>query len=184
MSLETNRLLLRQWQRADYAPFAELNADPNVRRFFPKVQTPEESNADAQIIHDFIARKGWGLWAVELKESAEFIGFVGLFEPTAALPFSPCVEIAWRLRKEHWGSGYATEAGAKALSYAFETLALDEVISMAVVSNAPSIAVMTRLGLQDAKQNFAHPDIPLEHELSEHVLYKITREQWLSQLSL
>jgi len=182
--LETNRLLLRQWQESDFMPFAKLNADVEVRRYFPDVQTQENSIRDAKTCQSLIAEKGWGFWAVELKSTNEFIGFIGLHEPSADLPFSPCVEIGWRLSKQFWGHGYATEGAKEVLSYAFKVLNLDEVVSFTVLENTPSRAVMSRIGLSQCLENFNHPDIALDHPLSEHVLYKITKREWFSQKCL
>ena len=175
--LKTDRLLLRQWQSEDYPPFARLNNDPIVMAYYPSVLTEPESNALAEKIKDLISQRGWGLWAVELKLNKQFIGFVGLHIPDASLPASPCVEIGWRLDKSSWGKGYATEAANAALTYAFETLHLDEVVSFTSVSNNKSRAVMERLNMTNTQENFEHPILPEGHKLREHVLYKIKKPQ-------
>ena len=175
--LETKRIKLRQWQEQDLPVFATLNADPQVMEYFPEPLSQEQSNKLARRCESLITQNGWGFWAVELKQSKEFIGFLGLHKPQSNLPFSPCVEIGWRLLKDHWGNGYATEASGVALRFAFNELALDEVVSYTTVSNTRSRAVMERLGFYDTKQNFAHPDLPKEHHLAEHVLYKINHFQ-------
>ena len=102
----TPRLLLRQWRSADCAPFAALNADPRVMGFFPSPLTREESDALADRCESHIGASGWGVWAVERKDTGDFIGFVGLNVPTAPLPFAPCTEVAWRLAFDHWGHGF------------------------------------------------------------------------------
>ena len=117
IAFETERLRLRQWREADYAPFAALNADAQVMRYFPAPLTRVESDAMADHCRSLIAAKGWGVWVAERKADGDFLGFVGLHEPTAALPFAPCVEIAWRLARHAWGSGYATEAARGALAW-------------------------------------------------------------------
>jgi ribosomal-protein-alanine N-acetyltransferase len=94
------------------------------------------------------------------------------------LPFSPCVEIGWRLLKSYWGNGYASEAARAALKYFFEILCLSEVVSFTTVFSFRSQAVMERLGLRNTHQNFEHPDLPKGHALSEHVLYKTTKSEW------
>ena len=154
--LKTDRLKLRQWAPGDYAPFAELNADPEVMEFYPNTRTKAESIAFAQKIAALIANRGWGFWAIELKAENRFIGFAGLHKPEVELPFTPCVEIGWRLSKKHWGHGYATEAARAALEYAFETLRLDEVVSFTSLLNTKSEAVMRRLNMVDTKQNYLH----------------------------
>ena len=99
--LTTARLRLRQWREEDLAPFAALNADPQVMEFFPKVLTRAESDAVAGRIRDHFARHGFGLWAVEAPGAADFVGFVGLAVPSFEAHFTPCVEIGWRLAREH-----------------------------------------------------------------------------------
>ncbi len=146
--------------------------------YFPALLSIEESNAIAEKCKSLISERGWGFWAVQLKSTDEFIGFVGLHIPKSNLPFSPCVEIGWRLLRKFWGKGYATEAAAEALAYAFNTLKLSEVVSFTSVANFRSRSVMERLGLSNTHQNFEHPDIQKGHSLSEHVLYKITKQEW------
>jgi RimJ/RimL family protein N-acetyltransferase len=181
--LETARLQLRQWQPQDYPPFAAMGADPDVMAYFPHLLTPEQSNAMADNIRKKLTDQGWGFWAVEIKASGDFAGFVGLNQPQYPLSCSPCVEVGWRLAKAYWGQGYATEAGHAALEFAFNTLNLTEVVSFTSVLNLRSQAVMRRLGMQDVRQNFEHPLVPEGDRLREHVLYKICRADWLSQLN-
>lgn len=178
IELKTERLLLRQWKKEDYSHFAKLNADPAVMKYYPSTLSKAESNAMADKIQSILSEKLWGFWALEIIETKQFIGFVGLHEPSYDLPVTPCIEIGWRLAKEHWGKGYATEAGKAALTFAFENLGLNEVYSFASVNNQKSWAVMQRLGLQNTDNNFEHPIIPEGDPLREHVLYKITLEQW------
>jgi ribosomal-protein-alanine N-acetyltransferase len=177
--LETDNLKLRQWLPSDYAPFAELNTDSEVMAFYPNTLNKSESNAFAQKLESLISKRGWGFWAVDLKAENCFIGFVGLHKPEAKLPFTPCIEIGWRLSKKYWGYGFATEGAHAALKYAFEALFLEEVVSFTSLNNTRSKAVMQRLNMVDTNQNFEHPNIPLGHQLREHVLYKITKEQWV-----
>jgi RimJ/RimL family protein N-acetyltransferase len=178
IEVTTHRLLLRQWRDEDLPLFARINADPQVMKYFPSVLSIEQSNAMAHNLRAVISQKGWGFWAVELAASGEFIGFVGLNEPAYELPFAPCVEVGWRLAKAYWGRGYATEAGRAALAVAFDALALPEVVSFTPVPNKKSRAVMERLGMTDARQNFMHPAVPEKHPLREHVLYRITHAEW------
>lgn len=174
MELKTERLLLRQWREADYEPFAALNADPDVMAFYPSTQTAERSLEMAKYFQGLIAEKGWGFWAVERLSDQRFLGFVGLHEPSYDLPVTPCVEIGWRLSKDAWGKGYATEAAKAALGFAFETLKLKQVYSFTSVGNLRSRAVMEKIGMSNTHANFEHPIIPEGHPLREHVLYKIT----------
>jgi len=173
---------MRQWRKQDYLAFTKMNADSNVMEFYPNVLTTQQSNDMAEKIESEIAEKGWGFWAIELKDKNTFIGFVGLHEPDYELPMSPCVEIGWRLAKEYWGSGYATEAGKAALNTAFNKLGLAEIYSFASVSNKKSLAVMERLNMVNTNNNFEHPMIPINNALREHMLYKINRQQWLNNI--
>ena len=177
--LETSRLILRQWESSDFSPFADLNKDHQVMEFFPNLLTDEESDKMAMKIQSLITKQGWGFWATEEKESGEFIGFVGLHKVRTNLPFYPNVEIGWRLAKKYWQKGYATEAAFASMNYAFEVLNLDQLISFTTVKNIRSQAVMIKLGMSDTNQNFFHPEIEHDNLLSEHVLYKITRSEWL-----
>lgn len=176
--LETERLILRQWCDDDKQPFAALNADPIVMQYYPSTLSTSESDALAEKTASLIAAKGWGFWALESKADKRFIGFTGLHQPEHDLPCMPCVETGWRLARNEWGKGYATEAARAALQYAFDRLHLAEVVAFATVENRRSQAVMRRLDMVDTKQNFLHPGLPPGHPLQEHVLYKINRQAW------
>ncbi len=177
----TERLQLRRWKESDKEPFAALNADPVVMEFFPKLLTRAESDALANDIKARFEKQGFGLWAVELKDSGQFIGFVGLNVPQFEAPFMPAVEIGWRLAKEYWGKGYATEAANAVLDVAFNKLGLTEIVSFTVPANTPSRKVMERLGMtHNPIEDFAHPKLPVDHPLSKHVLYRINRDQWMA----
>ncbi|WP_263080797.1 GNAT family N-acetyltransferase [Endozoicomonas sp. Mp262] len=175
---ETERLYLRQWHQDDFVPFSEMCADPKVMEFYPSLLTREESYDMAKKCQDLIAERGWGFWAIEEKESNRFIGFVGLHIPKDKLPFSPCVEIGWRIAPLHWGKGYATEAARSALRVGFEQLDLSEIVSFATVNNFKSRAVMERLKMVEDKATFEHPALPEGHELRRHCLYRLSRKNW------
>jgi ribosomal-protein-alanine N-acetyltransferase len=177
--LSTPRLWLRQWRASDRVPFAALNADPVVMELLGGCRDSAASDALARGAEAEIARQGWGLWAVEVRESGAFIGFVGLRAPSFEAHFTPCVEIGWRLAQGSWGKGFATEAGRECVRFAFERLALDELVSFTVPSNQRSRAVMERLGMcRDANGDFDHPRLPPGHPLRPHVLYRLRREDW------
>lgn len=180
IQFETARLRLRQWRAVDYAPFAALNADPEVMAFFPSPLSRAGSDALASRLEALINQRGWGFWACELKSTGEFIGFVGLHEPAAALPFSPCVEIGWRLAVPFWGQGYATEAANGALAVGFEQLALSEIVSFTALINTRSRALMSRLGMQQAGQ-FMHPSVATDSPLRAHCWYRLSSAQWHAQ---
>lgn len=179
LSITTKRLYLRPWQQADYAPFATINADAQVMECFPRPLTTAESNALAQRITTGIQERGWGLWAVGEQEGDPFIGFVGLHIPRNSLPFSPCVEIGWRLATKHWGKGYAPEAAAATLAVAFHTLELDEVVAFTSATNVRSRRVMEKIGLISTAEDFDHPDVPTTSPLRRHVLYRLNRNHYL-----
>ena len=174
--LRSERLLLRRWRPADLAPFAQLNADPRVTEYLPARLTRAESDAFAARIESHFAERGFGLFAVEVLGGAPFVGFVGLSVPRFTAPFTPCVEIGWRLAAEHWGAGYASEAARAVLRFGFESLGLDEIVSFTVVANARSRAVMERIGMtHDAADDVDHPALAEGHPLRRHVLYRIAK---------
>ncbi|NCB37968.1 MAG: N-acetyltransferase [Erysipelotrichia bacterium] len=173
--METERLVLRNWLKRDLKPFASMNSDPVVMEFFPKMLSEDESNAMAANIQNHLDREGWGLWAVERKDCGKFIGFTGLSVPKVILPFSPCVEIGWRLAKEHWGKGFASEAARAVLKFAFSEIQLEEVVSFTAKINLRSQAVMKRIGMQNTDFDFKHPNVPPESILCHHVLFKAFR---------
>ena len=175
---ETPRLYLRQWRESDRAPFAALNSDPVVMEFFPALVSRESSDASIDEWQLQFAERGWSNWAVEVKETRAFAGFVGLSIPRRVLPFSPCVEIGWRLARSHWNRGFATEAARGALSVGFERLALAEIVSFTSALNLRSRAVMERIGMHNAHQDFEHPGAPEGSPLRVHCLYRMSREQW------
>jgi RimJ/RimL family protein N-acetyltransferase len=177
---ETERLLLLPWQERHVAPFARLNADPEVMRYFPSVLSEDQTRASVTGWQEHLARHGWSNWAVELKGTGEFIGFVGLWIPSRPMPFGDCVEIGWRLARRHWSQGYASEAAREALRFGFCDIGLEEIVAFTALVNQPSRAVMERIGMKDARADFDHPAVPIGSELRRHCLYRITRADWRS----
>lgn len=175
---ESECLILRPWTKSDYPKFAELNSDTDVMRYFPAPLTTQESNALADRLSQLIDQNGYGLWAAELKKSSEFIGFVGLNNQTqeSGIPYSPLLEISWRLAREYWGQGLATEAAKCALNYAFTQLGASEVYAFTALKNAPSQRVMHKIGMTNTGLNFDHPKLADGHELQRHCLFKIARQ--------
>lgn len=175
-TLETARLTLRPWKPSDYALFAAQNADPRVTATLAGNLTRFESDALADRIAGHIVEHGWGLWAIEVKGGAPFIGFAGLSRSPFEAAFTPCVEIGWRLAFEHWGHGYATEAAKAVLAFGFDELQLPEIVSFTTVSNIRSRAVMDRIGLiYDPTGDFDNPSLDASHPLRPHVLYRMKR---------
>ena len=176
---QTERLWLRQWRDEDWVPFAALNADPAVMRYFPSTLDEQESNAFAYRNAALLEVNGWGLWAVEVVESGEFVGFVGLNQPQWTAAFTPCTEVGWRLARSAWGKGYATEAACAALAVAFGPLGLDEVVSFTTVANDRSRAVMERLGMsRDPTEDFDHPKLGSDSSVRRHVLYRLRADRF------
>ena len=172
--LKTERLILRRWQESDREPFRALNADPRVMEFFPSLLTPEETDAGIARVERHFDQHGFGLYAAELIETRDFIGFIGISIPGFDAPFMPAVEIGWRLAYAFWGRGLATE-GARAVSrHALETLKLPGLVSFTVPANLRSRRVMENIGMvHDPAADFNHPGIPEDHPLRPHVLYRL-----------
>ena len=173
-ALTTDRLLLRQWHESDREPFAAQSADPEVMRYFPKLLTRDEADALIDRHQVQLAAGEPGLFAVEVRESGAFIGFVGLAVPSFEASFTPCVEVGWRLARSAWGHGYATEAALAALDHGFNTLMLDEIVSFTSLPNTRSRAVMERIGMTFVAE-FEHPNLEPGHPLRRHALYRIRR---------
>jgi len=170
----TGRLVLRGWRDDDRDAWAAMNADPVVMRYFPDPLTREQADAMLDRMNAALEAQGWGLWALERLDTGELIGFTGLAVPRYDLPFTPCVEVGWRLARSAWGRGLATEAAREALRVAFDEVGLPEVVAMTSVANTPSRAVMERLGMtRDPADDFEHPGVPPGHPLRPHVLYRI-----------
>jgi len=177
--LRTPRLILRRWRDTDREPFAALNADRIVMEHFPAPLRREESDDLVDRIESGFEARGWGLWAVEVPGTAPFIGFVGLNPATFDAPFTPTVEVGWRLARAYWGHGYATEGARAALAFGFDELTLDEIVSFTSHGNTPSRRVMERLGMHhDPADDFDNPTLPAGDPLRAHVLYRLDRGSW------
>lgn len=175
--LRTERLLLRPWRESDREPFATLNADPEVMEFFPAPLTRADSDALVDRILGAFAENGWGLWAAEVVDGPEFIGFIGLAVPRFEASFNPCVEVGWRLARSAWGHGYAPEGAAEALRFGFAEAGLSEILSFTSVINTKSRRVMEKIGMtHDPADDFDHPSVPIDSPLRRHVLYRATRD--------
>ena len=173
-SLRTARLILREWREDDLQSFADLNADSRVMEHFPKTLSRSESNDLASRIRAHFDAHGFGLWAVDIPDVAPFAGFVGLSLVRFEAPFTPNVEVGWRIAYSHWNNGYATEGTQAAIAYAFSELGLPEIISLTVPANLASRRVMEKIGMShDPVDDFNHPALPDGHALRRHVLYRL-----------
>ncbi|GAA3845517.1 GNAT family N-acetyltransferase [Sphaerisporangium flaviroseum] len=183
--LVTERLILRGWREQDLVPFAQMNADPEVMEHFPSTLTREQSDAMVARISDGLREHGFGLWAVEVRESGEFAGFTGLVWQRFEAHFTPAVEVGWRLARGAWGHGYATEAATAALDHGFGPAGLGWIVSMTARTNLRSQAVMRRLGMtRDPREDFDHPKLEVGSPLRSHVLYRLTAGAWRERRAL
>ncbi len=172
--LHTDRLLIRRWRESDLAPWAAMNADPEVRQHLGEPLSRERSDESVARFEADFDRRGYGWWAVEVRETGEFIGFAGLDEVDEEVPFTG-VEIGWRLARSAWGHGYATEAARAVLAFGFDTLRLPEILAVTTASNLRSQAVMTRLGMtRDPADDFDDPSAP-EGPLRPNVVFRLAR---------
>ena len=169
--LSTSRLILREWRDADLAPFAQLNADPEVMEHFPKTLSRQESDGFAAAIKARMARHGFGLWAVERQDTGDFIGYVGFNQPSFQADFEPCVEIGWRLARTHWGQGFASEAAQACLDWGATRFKTLPIVSFTIPANRRSQRVMETIGLR-YERDFIHPNLRLDPRMGPHVLYR------------
>jgi RimJ/RimL family protein N-acetyltransferase len=174
--IRTDRLVMRRWHDADRDAFAAMNADPEVMRYFPATLDRAASDAIIDRIESRFERDGFGLWALEVAGTGEFIGFTGLNPMPDAVPGAGGFEVGWRLAGHAWHNGYATEAATAAVDVGFRGVGLDEIWSITAVLNRPSQAVMQRLGMTQ-HSFFDHPGVPAGHRLRPHVAYRIQRQK-------
>lgn len=170
--IETSRLIMRDWTEKDIPEFARLNSDQQVMEYFLKKLSYNETIEFYHRIQSEFKTYGFGLYAVEDKESHLFMGYVGLHNITFEIDFAPAVEIGWRLLPEFWSKGYASQAAVACLEYAKKELKLQEIVSFTSLPNKRSERVMQKIGMTRVKE-FNHPLVESIHPLCKHVLYKI-----------
>ena len=176
--LRTARLILRPWRDTDLEPVARISADPDVMRYFHITRTRAQSDAWVGRTQAHIERHGFGVWAVELIETSELIGFTGLVHVPEDLPCAPAVEAVWTLGRHWWRQGFCTEAATAALHDGFARLAFPEILAFTASTNVASQAVMRKLGMRhDPMADFDHPRVPRGHALASHVLYRLKADQ-------
>jgi RimJ/RimL family protein N-acetyltransferase len=173
-TIRTDRLIMRRWRDSDRAPFADVNADAETMRFFPSTLTRAASDAFVDRIEMRFDQQGYGLWALEIAETGEFIGYTGLNPMPDGVPGAGGMEVGWRLARHAWHHGFATEAARAAVDVAFDGAGLAEIWSMTAVLNDPSQAVMRRLGMSEFAF-FEHPAVPTDSPLRPHVLYRLAQ---------
>jgi RimJ/RimL family protein N-acetyltransferase len=182
MQLFTQRLILRSWEDSDRQPFAAMSEDADVMKYLRPLSTRDACNAwiDFQISHQ--SSHGFCLWALESRASGIFMGAAGLLNVGFAARFTPAVEVGWRLARPLWGQGFAREAVRAALEFGFEQICLTQVVAHASVRNARSRRLMAKLGMShDCTEDFDRPGVPESDPLRRQVLYRLTRDAWLSQ---
>ena len=173
-TIRTERLLMRRWLPSDREPFAELNGDPETMLYFPSTLDRAQSDAMIERIEDRFDSDGYGLWALEISATGQFIGFTGLNYMPEGVPGAGGTEVGWRLARHAWHHGYATEAARAALAVAFDGIGLSEIWSITAITNEPSRAVMRRIGLTEVAR-FEHPNVPVGSHLRPHVAYHLAR---------
>lgn len=175
VEISSERLVLRNWRESDLPPWAAMNADPEVHEHLGPPLTSQDAEASVRRFQEDLDRNGFGFWAVEVRASAEFIGFTGLDPVDDGMPFSG-VEAGWRLARSAWGHGYASEAATVALEYGFATAGLSEILAVTASTNLRSQAVMRRIGMTtDPADDFDDPDLQ-EGPLRQQVLYRKLRD--------
>lgn len=173
ISIKTDRLLLRRWKDSDLPALTVLNQDPVVMEFIGPLLSQAESQAMIARAEKSWDELGYGRFAVEVADTEQFVGFIGLAQCKFAAHFTPAVEIGWRLTPRFWNLGYATEGAIAVLSWAFETQELDEVISFTSLSNLRSRRVMEKIGMErNVLDDFQHPNLVPGDPLGPHVLYR------------
>ncbi len=174
---ESSRLVFRDWHEEDLDVFRKMNSDRQVMEYFPHTLSHAETDLLYKKIRQEFEEYDYGLYAVEVKDANEFIGFIGFHWATIQLGFGPFIEIGWRLKKEAWGKGYATEGAKKCLSHGFNCLGFNEIYSFTAKVNTRSENVMKKIGMAK-KLEFNHPQVDLNSSLCKHVLYQITALQY------
>lgn len=170
----SQRLGFRCWEDEDIIPMTDINADTEVMKFFPATQGREQTVAFIQRMQTQYGEKGYCYFAVDTLHDGRFIGFIGLSFQTFEAPFTPCVDIGWRLAQSSWGNGYATEGALGCVQYGFQLPGIEEIYSMAPLVNEPSIRVMQKIGMEYIS-GFRHPFLDGNDRLEYCVLYKIKK---------
>ena len=178
--IETSRLILRTWKKEDADPYFQINKSSKVTEFLLGSLTIEQVNDFMSAANLHQEKQGYTLWAVELKETSELMGFIGLNDVVWKASFTPAVEIGWRLGAQFWNKGYATEGAKAALDYGFRQCKLKEIVSFTVPANIRSIQVMEKIGLKhDSNGDFLHPKLAADHPLSQHLLYRLRADDYI-----
>ena len=156
-----------------------MGADPEVMEHFPATLSSAQSAALMGRIERELRERSYGLWALELPGEVAFGGFLGILPVPADMPFAPTIEIGWRLARQLWGRGLASEGARAVIDHAFGELELRELVAYTAVGNQRSRRLMERLGMgRDATGDFLHPGLPADDRVAPHVLYRLTASDW------
>ena len=173
--IDTSRLRLRPWAESDVPEFVRVTNTPAVMEYLGGVREPEEFHGGFLRARASQAGNGFCFWIVERLSDRALLGFCGLKRANVR-PIVGEIEIGWRLRADAWGQGYAQEAAAASLAWAWQNLSCPRVVAITAAGNAKSRRLMERLGMQRLHElDFDHPDIPPDSPLRAHVTYEITR---------
>ena len=177
--LETARLILRPWTQKDAEPFATMSSDPDVMKHLLPFASREAIDSWIERQKAHLTQHGFCFWVLESKVSGEFVGAAGLLRVAYEAPFTPAVEVGWRVARQFWGKGYAPEAAAKAIEFGFQNHRLPEIVANTVHTNRNSRRVMEKLGMSnDSSDDFDHPMVPINNPLRRQTLYRLRREDW------
>ena len=171
---QSERLGFRQWLPSDLVSFASMMADERVMEYYPAKKTSEETAAYIDKQATYLEQHGFGLYAVDLLDQQQFIGYIGLKRFEFAVPFAPGIEIGWRLSPEVWGLGLATEGALACLNHGWTALGFEKIYSFTALPNKRSERVMQKIGMLKTGE-FDHPMLEKGHWLNRHVLYEIER---------
>jgi RimJ/RimL family protein N-acetyltransferase len=169
---KSSRLGFRNWVEEDLQELASMNCDPEVMRYFPQIYTVEESRQFLLRMQSHFNMHGYNYFAVDLLSSNNFVGFIGLCYQDYAAPFTPCVDIGWRLKRSAWGRGFATEGAIANLHFAYDELKLTSIFSIASMINTKSEKIMQKIGMEK-QLIFDHPKLVDSDNLNPCVVYKI-----------
>ncbi len=179
--LETDRLILREWRDEDRVAFHAINTDPRVMKFLGPAMTMDDIDALIGRLRGLQESLGHCFWAVERKVDGRLIGWCGLIRGGKDTPIEGRVEVGWRFAYDTWGQGFAREAAAASIDWAFAHLPDDEVWAITVNENANSWGLMERLGMHlHADMAFEHPNVPDGSPLKPHITYSVDRTSWMA----
>ncbi len=173
----SERLGFRSWENEDLEEFAKLNSDEDVMEHFPKTLSNKEVVELIVKLKDHFVENGFTYYAVDILETNEFIGMIGLAAQKYITKFTPAIDIGWRLKRSAWGKGYATEGAKRCLDYGFSELGLNKIVSVTTIKNTKSENVMKKIGMTK-KGEFNHPELADYPEYEKHVCYEIVKSEY------